>query len=299
MAESPLDLNRYLYYRLYTPDGPIEVNTTVYKNDDYLGRISAKSITPPHTVTSFTRCVAKSELFASVSSQSPMDGSTLLSVFGDPGPGLSETEPMALVIDPPDTKASRVCNLLAAESEMTELIKPLDEPYLYYRVYDEDGEVESFENFNTADNSLGRILIASIPPPHTIATLKNRLAGAEWIDKAQRTAMKLFEDITGQVLIKEEDDHFFLEDRLTGRSESRPMALIHPPEKHTPVMQARALYDYQASPDDPHELSFKKGDIFDIINGEGKWWQAKTTLGSFGIVPSNYLIIDSASPNSK
>ena len=100
---------------------------------------------------------------------------------------------------------------------------------VYYRVYNEEGEVESLQHFNTADNSLGRISIASITPPHTIATLKNRLAGAESIDKAQMAAMKLFKDITGQVIIKEEDDPFFLTDRLTGRSESRPMALIRPP----------------------------------------------------------------------
>lgn len=238
----PLDPNRYLYYRLYTVDGPIEASTSVYKNDEYLGRISVKSITP-HTVTSFTRCVlkiegfigtvAKSELFASVSSQFPMDGSTHLSVFEDSGPGLSEYEPMALVIDPPDAKSSRVCNFLVSESKMTELIEPLDEPYLYYRVYDEDGEVESLEHFNTADKSLGRISIASVAPPHTIATLKNRLSGAESIDKAQMASMKLFKDITGQDLIKDDDnDPFF---SLTGRSESRPMALIRPPRSTEPA----------------------------------------------------------------
>jgi len=73
--------------------------------------------------------VAKSKLFASASSQFHMDGSTPLSVFGDSGPGLSEYEPMALVIDPPDANAGRVCNFLVAESEMTEFIEPLDEPY--------------------------------------------------------------------------------------------------------------------------------------------------------------------------
>jgi len=128
-----------VYYRLYTADGPIEAYTSVYNNNDYLGRISAKSITPPHTVTSFTRCVLKVEgftsvaksgkLFASVSSQFPMDGATLLSVFGDSGPGLSEYEPMALVIDPPDSNQTRVSNFLVAESEMTEYIEPLDETY--------------------------------------------------------------------------------------------------------------------------------------------------------------------------
>ena len=73
--------------------------------------------------------VAKSELFASVSSQFPMEDSTLLSIFGDSGPGLSEYEPMALVIDPPNANASRVCNYLVPESEMTEFNEPLDEPY--------------------------------------------------------------------------------------------------------------------------------------------------------------------------
>jgi hypothetical protein len=249
-----------VYYRLYTADGPIEADTSVYNNNDYLGRISAKSITPPHTGTSFTRCVlkvegftgvAKSELFASVSSQFPMEDSTLLSVFGDSGPGLSEYEPMALVIDPPDANAGRASSFLVAESEMTEFIEPLDEPYrewiwyrildnlhlfvnqlVYYRVYNEDGEVESLQHFHTADNSLGRISIASITPPHTIATLKNRVAGAESIDKAQMASMKLFKDITGQVLIEEDDDPFL---RLTGRSESRPMALIRPPRSTEPA----------------------------------------------------------------
>ena len=104
---------------------------------------------------------------------------------------------------------------------------------VYYRVYNEDGEVESLQHFNTADNSLGRISIASITPPHTIATLKNRLAGAESIDKAQMASMKLFKDITGQDLIKDDDDDPFL--RLTGRSESRPMALIRPPKSTEPA----------------------------------------------------------------
>ncbi|EDR06234.1 uncharacterized protein LACBIDRAFT_329072 [Laccaria bicolor S238N-H82] len=301
MLEPALDLNRYVYYRLYTTDGPIEAVTSVYKNNRYLGRISAKSITPPHTVASFTRCVlkvegftgvAKSELFPSLSSQFPMDGSSLLSVFGDSGPGLSEYEPMALVIDPSDAKASRVCSFLVAESEKTEFNEPLDEPYLYYRVYNEDGEVESLEKFNTADNSLGRISIASITPPHTIVTLKNRLAGAELIDKAQIAAMKLFKDITGQDLIKDDDDDPIF--KLTGRSESRPMALIRPPrpanpDTEEPVKQAQALYAYKASPDDPNELSFKKGDIFDIIDSSGKWWEVEAADGSTGIVPSNFV----------
>jgi hypothetical protein len=54
-------------------------------------------------------------------------------------------------------------------------------------------------------------------------------------------------------------------------------------------MQAQALYDYQASPDDPNELSFKKGDIFDITDSSGKWWEVEAADGSTGIVPSNFV----------
>ncbi|KAJ7923587.1 hypothetical protein B0H13DRAFT_1602444 [Mycena leptocephala] len=45
------------------------------------------------------------------------------------------------------------------------------------------------------------------------------------------------------------------------------------------------------SPDDPNELSFQKGEILQIEDQEGKWWQARKTDGTFGVVPSNYLVM--------
>jgi hypothetical protein len=44
----------------------------------------------------------------------------------------------------------------------------------------------------------------------------------------------------------------------------------------------RALATDTASPDDPNEISFSKGEILDIIDKNGKWWQARKEDGTLG-----------------
>ncbi|CAO3591638.1 unnamed protein product [Absidia cylindrospora] len=52
---------------------------------------------------------------------------------------------------------------------------------------------------------------------------------------------------------------------------------------------AIALHPYTANPDDPNEISFYKGEVLEILDRRGNWWQARKQDQTIGIVPSNYF----------
>ena len=68
----------------------------------------------------------------------------------------------------------------------------------------------------------------------------------------------------------------------------KPSAPI--PPKSSQHRHAKAIYDF--SSEDPEDLSFKMGDLIEVLDSSDQygWWIGKNSSGKRGNFPSNYVI---------
>ena len=94
---------------------------------------------------------------------------------------------------------------------------------VYYRVYDDMGEITSKTHFDKDDTSLGRVDVFSIAPPRTVSSLKSCLLKAE---NCVGDDVQLFEDMGSDSCMEDTDVLTFLGDDYPGSTEDKPMAIV-------------------------------------------------------------------------
>ncbi|XP_052451089.1 protein-tyrosine kinase 6 [Carassius gibelio] len=110
-----------------------------------------------------------------------------------------------------------------------------------------------------------------------LKTLWDRIYGPSPTDR--ETRMKTDRDSTSDGLGNTESDRY-------GQPASEP-----PPARKTVTALYTALWDFEAR--DFQELSFKAGDMLEVVSSSGDWWSAKKIAShgrvATGFVPFNYL----------
>ena len=95
---------------------------------------------------------------------------------------------------------------------------------MHYRIYDEHGETVSKASFDQNAPSLGRVNTLAIPPPHTLASLKNHLIKSENILGRD---VQIFEDEDSESPMNDADAVALLSDSFPGCMEDQPIAVTY------------------------------------------------------------------------
>ncbi|EDR03583.1 uncharacterized protein LACBIDRAFT_295204 [Laccaria bicolor S238N-H82] len=221
----------YVYYHLYTKLGAFESTQPLYHNDRFIGRIPSKSVTPPRTVASLKRCLCKLEglsepdkalVYTPLSSPAPIEDSARLSFHAPSGPGLSEQDPIALVVE-----SEKRIKEVTQSDKLPERSDDTDIHYVYYRVYSSEGDEKAKTSFDETDSSLGRINSLFVTPPHNVGSLKACIAKFEGIVDALYQDMELFEDVDSDAAMSDSDVISFQGDTHPGSDEGNPVALVN------------------------------------------------------------------------
>ena len=99
-------------------------------------------------------------------------------------------------------------------------------------------------SFNEDDTSLGRIEILSIPPPHTVASLKSCITKYEGVSAHD---LQVFEDDTGEITMNDGDITALLADAYPGNVEEQPIAIVYKEKKAFATFTKKFRYTYTSS----------------------------------------------------
>ncbi|KAF7351636.1 hypothetical protein MSAN_01596200 [Mycena sanguinolenta] len=221
---------RYLYYRVYCPDGAIPSKTAFNPRNPYVGRILAKSIPPPHNATTLKRCLLRTEnltdphgqrtqLYRDHDARSHLAGTDRVGIFGPVADGATPDSALALVLRDylsADEKATVARIDLSCPGE--------EEPkYLYYRLFTDTGEDVSKVSFNLNEPSLGRVERNLISPPHSPPTIRRYIAKVE--GRPIYTYSEFYQNISAQQALK---DNIYLPLARVGLTQEDPIVLVQP-----------------------------------------------------------------------
>ncbi|KAJ7647858.1 hypothetical protein FB45DRAFT_210142 [Roridomyces roridus] len=125
--------------------------------------ITSISSSPPATTTSGT------QIYATMYDSQPMKDDAAVVLTGDGRHGASPDNPLAVVLL--EELSIEATNARPQAEEYANREIPLDK-YVYYRLYNRDGEVRSSAAFDSVHTAQGRIERAHIIPPATVNSLK-------------------------------------------------------------------------------------------------------------------------------
>ena len=179
----------------------------------------------------------KGALYQSLSDNTVLDDSTRLLFRGTSGPGPSDVNPVALIVD---TCAAEKRSQASSSVESQKLLERdyeqrhgegfscfvennIDKFSVYYRVYDNDGGAVSKTSFNESDPSLGHVNTLSVLPPHTVSCLKNFIIRSKGISGHN---VQLFED-EGSESAMNDSVALNLSDTFPGIIEDQPIAITY------------------------------------------------------------------------
>ncbi|KAJ7759353.1 hypothetical protein DFH07DRAFT_444313 [Mycena maculata] len=225
---------RYIYYRVYLPDGAIPSRSAFDSSNPFVGRIAARSVPPPHNAGSLKRCLVKMEdlpdpaglktaLFLNPAAPAPMSDSDQVSLRG-PG-ALSGSTPenaLALAFTEDLTAEERIAMKTAMDAIGIAGIGGHNPVYLYYHLFTPFEEDTSRVSFNPHEPALGRVEKIHISPPHSPTTIKQHIAKVEGKSIYAYVA-QLFRDISANTTM-----NGYISLLRVGLTADKPLVLVQP-----------------------------------------------------------------------